>query len=167
VHRRPRANHGAAKGSALIVWGGPWSLDGELATERISLQELMAVFTRDAKSTGQLESRLRYSMSSQALATMFDSPKVDGSFDIKKGDLDGVDLVRALQSGGRGVTQGGATRFEEEIGTIRSGSIPDRALSRSYQPESSLSERTPSCASRLRTSSASERKYAITISGLP
>jgi len=109
---------GAAKGSALIVWGGPWSLDGEVATERIGLQDLMAVFTHDARSTGQLESRLRYSMSSQALATMFDSPKIDGTFDIKKGDLDGVDLVRALQSGGRGVTQGGATRFEEISGAL-------------------------------------------------
>jgi hypothetical protein len=52
------------------------------------------------------------------LSTLFDSPKVDGSFSIKKGDLDGVDLVRALQSGGRGVTQGGATRFEEISGNL-------------------------------------------------
>ncbi len=109
---------GAAKGSAIMVWGGPWSLDGEVETERIGMQDLMATFTREAKSTGQLESRLRYSMSSPALATLFDSPKIDGSFDIKKGDLDGVDLVRALQSGGRGVTQGGATRFEEISGTL-------------------------------------------------
>ncbi len=29
-----------------------------------------------------------------------------------------MDLVRALQSGGRGVTQGGATRFEEISGTL-------------------------------------------------
>ena len=109
---------GAAKGSALIVWGGPWSLDGEVETQRIGIQGLMEVFTRDAKSTGQLEAKLRYSMSSQGLTTLFDSPKIDGSFDIKKGDLDGVDLVRALQSGGRGVTQGGATRFEEISGTV-------------------------------------------------
>jgi uncharacterized protein involved in outer membrane biogenesis len=109
---------GAAKGSASIVWGGPWSVDGEVATERISVQELMELFTRDARSTGQLESNLRYSMSSPGLATLFDSPKVEGSFDIKKGDLDGVDLVRALQSGGRGVTQGGATRFEDIGGTL-------------------------------------------------
>ena len=109
---------GVAKGGALFVWGGPWSLDGEIATERIGLQELMAVFTRDAKSTGQLESKFRYSMSSQGLATLFDSPRIDGTFDIKKGDLDGVDLVRALQSGGRGVTQGGATRFEEINGAL-------------------------------------------------
>lgn len=109
---------GAAKGTAIIVWGGPWSVDGEVATERIGLQDLMAVFTRDAKSTGQLESRLRYSMSSQGLATLFESPKVDGTFDIKKGNLDGVDLVRALQSGGRGVTQGGATRFDEISGSL-------------------------------------------------
>jgi uncharacterized protein involved in outer membrane biogenesis len=109
---------GAAKGSALIVWGGPWALDGEVATERIGLQDLMAAFTRDAKATGHLESRLRYSMSSPSLATMLDFPKVDGTFTIKKGDLDGVDLVRALQSGGRGVTQGGATRFEEISGSL-------------------------------------------------
>jgi cellobiose-specific phosphotransferase system component IIB len=109
---------GAATGAAVIVWGGPWAIDGEVATERIGLQDLMAVFTRDAKSTGHLQSKLRYSMSSQTLASLFDSPKVDGSFDIKKGDVDGVDLVRALQSGGRGVTQGGATRFEEITGTL-------------------------------------------------
>jgi hypothetical protein len=109
---------GAARGSAVIVWGGPWSVDGEVATERINLQELMALFTRDARSTGQLESKLRYSMSSQGLATLLDSPKIDGTFDIKKGDLDGVDLVRALQSGGRGVTQGGATRFEQITGNL-------------------------------------------------
>ncbi|MEO8009048.1 MAG: hypothetical protein ABI728_11105, partial [Betaproteobacteria bacterium] len=109
---------GAARGSALFVWGGPWSLDGDVVTERISLQELMAVFTRDAKATGHVESRLRYSMSSQKLATMFDSPKVDGSFTIKRGNLDGVDLVRALQSGGRGITQGGATRFEDISGVL-------------------------------------------------
>src|SRR5258706_3369408 len=78
----------------------------------------MVLFTREAKSTGQLESRMRFSLASQGLATLFDSPKIEGSFDIKKGDLDGVDLVRALQSGGRGVTQGGATRFEEISGTL-------------------------------------------------
>ena len=109
---------GAARGSAIINWGGPWSVEGEVFTERIGLQELMAVFTREARSTGQLQSRLRYSLPAQGLATLFDSPQIDGTFDIKKGDLDGVDLVRALQSGGRGVTQGGATRFEEISGTL-------------------------------------------------
>ncbi|MES1166916.1 MAG: hypothetical protein ABUL68_02845, partial [Pseudomonadota bacterium] len=41
-----------------------------------------------------------------------------GSFAIRKGDLDGVDLVRALQVGGREPVQGGATRFEEITGTL-------------------------------------------------
>ncbi|HVY07541.1 MAG TPA: AsmA-like C-terminal region-containing protein, partial [Burkholderiales bacterium] len=109
---------GAAKGSAQIVWGGPWSIDGDVETERVAMQDLMFVFTRDAKSTGQLESKLHYTLNGQGLATMFDSPKVEGSFDIKKGNLDGVDLVRALQSGGRGVTQGGATSFEEISGSL-------------------------------------------------
>ncbi|HXF15528.1 MAG TPA: hypothetical protein VN496_00910 [Burkholderiales bacterium] len=109
---------GAAKGSAVIVWGGPWSIEGEVTTERIELQHLMAAFTRDARSTGQLESNLRYALSSQTVATLFDGPRIEGSFAVKKGDVDGVDLVRALQSGGRGITQGGATRFEEITGTL-------------------------------------------------
>ncbi len=109
---------GAARGSALINWGGPWSLEGDVATDRVSLQELMAVFTRESKATGQLESKFRYAMASQGLAALFDSPRIDGNFSVKKGDVDGVDLVRALQSGGRGVTQGGATRFEEINGTL-------------------------------------------------
>jgi hypothetical protein len=128
--------NGAAKGSAQITWGGPWSLDGDVQMERIAMQDLMGVFTRDAKSTGALESQLRYSMSSPALTTMFDSPKVDGTFVIKKGDLDGVDLVRALQSGGRGVTQGGATRFEEISGSV--ALVNDRYQFRNMKLQSGL-----------------------------
>jgi len=109
---------GAAKGSALINWGGPWSIEGQLMSERIALQELMPVFTRDAKSSGQLESRLRYSLAAPDLVTLFDAPRIDGTFVIRKGDLDGVDLVRALQMGGRQNVQGGATRFEEISGAV-------------------------------------------------
>jgi len=46
-------------------------------------------------------------------------------------------------------------------------SMPLRVSSRSYQPHNSPSERTPILAMRCRTSSASERKYAMIISGLP
>ncbi len=107
---------GAAKGSALISWGGPWSIEGQLSSERIALKELMPLFTRDVKSTGQLESALHFSMAAADLATLFDTPRIDGTFAIRKGDLDGVDLVRALQMGGRQNVQGGTTRFEEISG---------------------------------------------------
>jgi uncharacterized protein involved in outer membrane biogenesis len=109
---------GAATGSAVINFGGPWSMEGEVSTERVNLQELMAAFTRVAKSSGQLESRFRYSMSGSDLVNMFGQPRLDGSFSIRKGDVDGVDLVRALQVGGRENVQGGATRFEEITGTM-------------------------------------------------
>jgi hypothetical protein len=109
---------GAVKGSALINWDAPCSIEGQLNAERIALQELMQVFTRDVKSTGQLEATLRYSLVAPDLVTLFDAPRIDGPFVIRKGDLDGVDLVRALQMGGRQNVQGGATRFEEISGTI-------------------------------------------------
>ena len=109
---------GALKGSALINWGGPWSIEGQLNAERIALQELMPVFTRDAKSTGHLEATLRYSLAGPDPVTLFEAPRIDGTFVIRKGDLDGVDLVRALQMGGRQNVQGGATRFEEISGAV-------------------------------------------------
>jgi len=109
---------GAAKGSALIVWGEPWSIEGQLNAERIALQELMPAFTRDAKSSGQLQAALRYSLAAPDLVTLFDEPRIDGTFVIRKGNLDGVDLVRALQMGGRQNVQGGATRFEEISGAV-------------------------------------------------
>jgi len=109
---------GAANGSALINWGGPWSIEGQLIAERVALQDLMPVFTRDAKSSGQLESTLRYSLAAPDLVSLFDAPRIDGAFIIRKGDLDGVDLVRALQMGGRQNVQGGATRFEEISGAV-------------------------------------------------
>ncbi|MFN0039688.1 MAG: hypothetical protein ACKVP2_09275 [Burkholderiales bacterium] len=109
---------GVAKGSALINWGGPWSIEGDVSTERVGMQELIATFSREAKATGQLESKFRYAMVAAGLGKLFESPKVDGTFTLRKGDLDGVDLVRALQGGGRGVVQGGATRFEEISGSF-------------------------------------------------
>jgi len=127
---------GAASGTAVLNWGGPWSIEGDLSTERINLQELMPVFTREAKSSGQLESRFRYSMVAPDLPSLFNQPKVDGSFAIRKGDLDGVDLVRALQVGGRENVQGGATRFEEITGTLALSS--DRYQFRSLKLGSGL-----------------------------
>ncbi|HZF22614.1 MAG TPA: hypothetical protein VE030_04005 [Burkholderiales bacterium] len=109
---------GAANGSALINWGGPWSIEGQVNSERVALQELMSVFTRDAKSTGHLEATLRYSLAAPDLVTLFDTPRIEGTFVTRKGDLDGVDLVRALQMGGRQNVQGGATRFEEISGAL-------------------------------------------------
>jgi hypothetical protein len=109
---------GTAKGSALINWGGPWSIEGQLSSERIAMEELMSVFTRNAKSSGQLEATLHYSMAAPDLATLFDTPRIDGTFVIRKGGLDGVDLVRALQTGGRPKVQGGSTWFEEISGAV-------------------------------------------------
>src|SRR5690606_9528384 len=109
---------GAAQGTALINFGNAWAMEGELSSERINLQEMMPAFTNAAKSSGQLESRFRFSMQSGELASLLDQPRMDGTFTIRKGDLDGVDLVRALQSGGRENVQGGATRFEEITGAM-------------------------------------------------
>jgi hypothetical protein len=49
--------------------------------------------------------------------TLLDNPRIDATFTVRRGDLDGVDLVRALQAGREGTT-GGSTKFEELTGVL-------------------------------------------------
>jgi hypothetical protein len=104
---------GAAKGSALINWGGPWSIDGQL------IQHCAAGFDAGVHAGCEVE-RAISNCANVGLPelTLFDAPRIDATFVIRKGGLDGVDLVRALQTGGRPKVQGGSTWFEEISGAL-------------------------------------------------
>jgi hypothetical protein len=49
---------------------------------------------------------------------LFDAPRVDAVFMVRKGNLSGLDLVRALQSPSRDGTAGGKTKFEQMSGSF-------------------------------------------------
>ena len=109
---------GSGKGSAQLDWNGNWRLKGEFTTQRVQLYSFMDAVTRDARSGGELESRAQFDMSASDFSRLYQSPQVQASFTVKKGNLDGVDLVRALQGPKTEGVFGGKTRFDTLSGTL-------------------------------------------------
>ncbi|MEX0960048.1 MAG: hypothetical protein WDZ63_12240 [Burkholderiales bacterium] len=108
---------GAVTGNALVSWADGWRASGELNAARIDLAQLMGVFTSTARTSGALEAKGRFEMQSDSVHTLLDNPRIDTTFTVRRGNVDGVDLVRALQAGRAGTT-GGSTKFEELTGTL-------------------------------------------------
>ncbi|UCH47302.1 MAG: hypothetical protein JSU95_14600, partial [Betaproteobacteria bacterium] len=79
--------------------------------------QLLAAFSDTAKVSGSASGSGSLSAQSGSIDGLLDRPSVRANFTVKKGTVDGVDLVRALQAGRSG-TQGGSTRFEELTGEV-------------------------------------------------
>jgi uncharacterized protein involved in outer membrane biogenesis len=112
-----RLYEGVAKGKAEVSWRDGWAAQTEFEFARLEVAQLLAVFTRTARTSGTAEGKGSITMQSGALPALFDNPKAEVSFAAKRGNVDGVDLVRALQAGREG-TQGGSTKFEELTGSL-------------------------------------------------
>ena len=100
---------GELKGTAQLSWSPRWRLVSQFEFVRIETEEMLAAFSDTVKVTGLSEAG--------NVDTLLDRPSLSAEFLVKKGTLDGVDLVRALQAGRTG-TQGGSTRFEELKGKV-------------------------------------------------
>jgi hypothetical protein len=109
---------GNMKGSVQVSWENGWRGEGDFEFSRVTLASLLAAFTKDARTSGEVDGIGRFWLQSDRLAGLLDNPRVESSFRIRRGDLDGVDLVRALQAGRQG-TQGGSTKFEELTGSLQ------------------------------------------------
>jgi len=109
---------GQGKGTASVSWGAVWTLEGAFELQRVELEPAMNALKADIPSDGTLDAKGRYAMQAVALDKLFDAPRVDAVFMVRKGNLSGLDLVRALQSPSRDGTAGGKTKFEELSGSI-------------------------------------------------
>jgi len=102
----------AIKGNAKASWDANGiRVDGDFSVTNGELAKLMAVFTRDFSSTGQLSANATYSIQGPNLKDLFANSKVDATFNIEKGVLSNVDIVRAIQSPSRDGVRGGRTEF--------------------------------------------------------
>jgi hypothetical protein len=72
-------------------------------------------------SDGTLEAKGKYALQSAGLDTLFNAPRIEAVFMVRKGNLSGLDFVRALQSPTRDGVAGGKTRFEQMSGNLSVG----------------------------------------------
>ena len=109
---------GTVTGAAHLTWNAGWKLDGDFETARVELFPLLATVTKDATSRGQLDAKAHFQMVAATPGKLFDAPQAQAGFTLRKGSIDGVDLVRALQSRSREGVRGGRSRFDELGGTL-------------------------------------------------
>jgi membrane protein involved in colicin uptake len=110
---------GSATGHGRLTWNGPWSLTGEFSTRQLDLVTALKAFTGQFRATGRIDASGRYTMQSAALDRLFGEPQVEAAFKVERGELENVDLTRALQQAAAGTpVRGGKTQFAELSGTV-------------------------------------------------
>jgi len=107
------------KGSARASWGSGVRVEGDLAVTNGELAQLMANFTRDFSATGTLTANITYALEGTNLQNLFADPRVEASFNVEKGSLNNIDIVRAIQSPSRDGVRGGKTGFNSLAGSMR------------------------------------------------
>jgi hypothetical protein len=107
------------KGSARASWNGSSiQVSGDFSVTNGDLSKLMPVFTRDFAAAGQLSANANFTLQGTTLENLFAEPKVEATFNIEKGTLNNVDLVRAVQSPSRDGVRGGRTSFNSLTGSM-------------------------------------------------
>jgi hypothetical protein len=107
---------GTVKGPVKIDTQGGISVSSEFAAERIKIDQLFEVFTRDISLSGRLEGQFSLATSAPAVAELFDRPTVNGTFAVKDGAIGNVDVVQVMRTPG---SVGGQTKFADLTGALR------------------------------------------------
>lgn len=107
---KSRFHGGVLTGSAKLKWDRQWSLDGDLGARQIDTALLLPGLLEGDK----LEGKASYAMRAGEAMKLFNAPRLEGAFVIRKGVLLGVDLGRLLQSG----ETSGKTEFSELAGSF-------------------------------------------------
>jgi uncharacterized protein involved in outer membrane biogenesis len=107
------------KGSARANWGGGIRLEGDFTVTNGELAQLLSGFTRDFSATGTLHANVSYALQGTTLQNLFAEPRVEATFNIEKGAINNVDIVRAIQVPSRDGVRGGKTGFNTLAGSMR------------------------------------------------
>ena len=102
--------NGTLSGTANVVWGDTWVVDGVLTARNINA----AVFAPALISDGRAEGSGKFSMRGPQPAKLGEAARIDGTFTVSRGVLGSFDLARAVQSQGKAAT--GRTQFSEMTG---------------------------------------------------
>ena len=125
-----RIGRATIKGSTRASWGSGIRVEGDFAVTNGELVQLMANFTQNFVASGTLTANASYSLQGTALQNLFADPRVEASFNVVKGTINNVDIIRAIQSPSRDGVRGGKTGFNSLSGSMRlaNGSYSYRQL---------------------------------------
>ncbi|HEY4697581.1 MAG TPA: AsmA-like C-terminal region-containing protein [Gallionella sp.] len=103
---------GILLGNARINWRSGWRMQGSLVAKTITMQNMLKVVS------GDMEGTARFQMQAASLARLTDAATLDGSFVIKKGVVNGIDIVETARLRLTENMPGGRTHFDELSGEM-------------------------------------------------
>jgi uncharacterized protein involved in outer membrane biogenesis len=109
---------GQGKATGTVEWGNGWAVDANFELQRVELETAMQALQVAIASEGALDAKGRLASHGASLDTLLDGSRVEATFMVRKGNLSGLDLVRALQSPSRDGVTGGKTKFDEMSGNF-------------------------------------------------
>jgi len=107
---------GSATGSVKVSWKQGVSFNSEFGVEKLKVDQLTAVFTRDISISGKLDGKFAVSGDAATVGALLDKPNIQGNFELKDGTIGNVDLVQVIRSPG---SVGGQSKFSELTGQLR------------------------------------------------
>jgi hypothetical protein len=113
-----RIGGGNMTGTLAARWEGPMIVGGEFTLQGARLDDLISGVSPDFRAKGVLGMKARYAMQADSASGLMEKPLLEGTFGIVRGELTGIDLVRAVQTGG-GALNGGRTAFDELKGSVQ------------------------------------------------
>ena len=106
---------GVVRGSGDLTWQSGWKFGGSVDVSGVDAEAIGSVFYGVSPVAGPLEGKFGFSLAAASLASLFDTPQIDGNFLMSKVVFKTVDFARLLQGADPG---GGQTRLSEMTGSI-------------------------------------------------
>jgi hypothetical protein len=113
-----RIGGGDLTGTLAARWEGPMIVGGELTLQGARLDDLISSASADVRAKGVLTAKARYAMQADSASGLMEKTVLGGTFAVTRGELTGIDLVRAVQTGGAALN-GGRTAFDELKGSVQ------------------------------------------------
>lgn len=109
---------GLVKGRTSLSWDGATAqVSADLDANRLDAAQVVAALAPNWLLRGDLNGRFHLSGISSNPKTLAEAVRLEGSFDIQRGNIERMDLIQAVKNGGIS-TRSGSTRFEALSGNM-------------------------------------------------
>ncbi len=106
---------GILTGSGKLSWHKGWQVQGRIQAKAMELEKLFP----QLKFTGEVFAEGNYSSQSVKLLQLGEALRMDGSYEVKKGVINGIDMVETARLSSHEHLPGGRTHFDSLTGALQ------------------------------------------------
>jgi AsmA-like C-terminal region len=109
---------GTATGKLRAEWKQTPNFTSNFTVQRIKVDKLAEIFTRDIALTGRLQGDFTASSTTASVGDFLAKPNIQGTYVVRDGAIGNIDLVQAMRTPDAG-PRGGQSKFSELNGQLR------------------------------------------------